>query len=97
MGFNNRGIKYLVEHKGKHLGELESTKMESIIIEVCFVESKIDVDVYKNKGYKQVARAIANGLDNRVNLTAENIVKIHRNCVVYANDVDKREAEYLND
>ena len=57
LGFKNRGIK----HNPKFY-ELKYTKCKAMIIEVCFVDSKADVDNYINVGYKKVAQAILNGL-----------------------------------
>ncbi|MEG2353421.1 MAG: N-acetylmuramoyl-L-alanine amidase [Clostridium sp.] len=61
LGFNSRGIKCRTD-----LGELNSTKMSSMIIEVCFVNSKADTDLYNALDKSLIARAIANGIDCRV-------------------------------
>jgi N-acetylmuramoyl-L-alanine amidase len=59
LGFTNRGIKY-----NKTLGVLKNTKAPAIIVEVCFVDDKDDVDLYKKINYKVVAKAIAEGILN---------------------------------
>ena len=46
LGFKNRGQKIRTK-----LYELKSTKMLSMIIEVCFVEASGDVALYKKLGY----------------------------------------------
>ncbi|MGL4730313.1 MAG: N-acetylmuramoyl-L-alanine amidase [Clostridium sp.] len=90
LGFINRGIKYSTQ-----LAELSSTYMEAMIIECFFCEATGDVDLYKKLGVDELGFAIANGIDTNIIKTAT--IESHRNCVVYANDVDKRAAEYLND
>lgn len=57
LGFKNRGVKH-----SKTLYELRKTNMKAMIIEVCFVDSKADVDNYINVGYKKVAKAIVEGI-----------------------------------
>ncbi|HAG42778.1 MAG TPA: N-acetylmuramoyl-L-alanine amidase [Clostridium sp.] len=66
LGFKNRGIKYLVG-SGRSLGELENTNCEAMIIEVCFVEATKDVEIYKRAGVKNVAKAIADAFENKIN------------------------------
>lgn len=57
LGFKNRGVKH-----SKSLYELKNTKMKAMIIEVCFVDSKADIDNYINVGYQKVAKAIVEGI-----------------------------------
>lgn len=57
LGFKNRGNK---QRPG--LYELRATNMSSIIVEVCFVESKEDVALYKKLGPKKIAKAIVEGI-----------------------------------
>lgn len=60
LGFINRG------HQIRQgLYELRKTNMPSIIVEVCFVDSKADVELYKKVGHDAVARAIAEGITNK--------------------------------
>lgn len=61
LGFKNRGIKTMKEI-GRELGELKRTKMNAMIIEVCFVDSKSDVELYKSLGAKTIAKAIFEGV-----------------------------------
>ncbi|WP_346938207.1 N-acetylmuramoyl-L-alanine amidase [uncultured Clostridium sp.] len=63
LGFKNRGLK-----DGIGFAEVSSIKCPSMIIEVFFVSSKADCDLYKKLGVEKIARAIANGIDSRVNL-----------------------------
>ena len=90
LGFINRGLKPRTD-----LGELCNINCESGIIEVCFVQDP-DASLYRSLAVEKVARAIANGIDGRVNLNKEEEYDLE-NIVVYMNDIDKRAAEYLAD
>ncbi|MGL5647435.1 MAG: N-acetylmuramoyl-L-alanine amidase [Clostridium sp.] len=59
LGFTNRGVKY-----NKNLGYLASTNAQAIIVEVCFVDDKDDVELYK-KVKSKIGRAIAQGVLNK--------------------------------
>lgn len=58
LGFKNRGAK--IDTRG--LYELKKTKMPANIIEVCFVDNKIDVALYKKIGIDKIAKSIAEGI-----------------------------------
>ena len=63
LGFKNRGQKIRTK-----LYELKSTKMLSMIIEVCFVEATGDVNLYNKLGYDLIAKTIAESIaNNKVN------------------------------
>ena len=55
-GFKNRGGK-----SGSHLYFIKNTKKKSMLIEVCFVDSKADVELYK-KNFEAICEAIASSL-----------------------------------
>lgn len=57
LGFKNRGIK-----DGSSLYVIKNTKMTAILIEVCFVDSKSDVELYQKLGHKKIAEAIVNAI-----------------------------------
>ena len=57
LGFKNRGTK-----NGLGLYVLKHTKMDAILIEVCFVDNKTDYDLYHKIGAEKIAEAIANGI-----------------------------------
>ena len=59
IGFRNRGIKNGTSPR--RIGVVNSTKSKSMLIEVCFVDTKSDVDLYKSK-IDEVAKAISNGI-----------------------------------
>ena len=54
LGFKNRGVK-----NGKHLHVLRNTKMPAILIETCFIDSQIDMNIYKTR---ETVEAIIEGL-----------------------------------
>lgn len=60
LGFINRGVKERTD-----LYELKSTKMASIIVEVCFVEATEDVALYKRLGPDAIGKAIAEAISNK--------------------------------
>lgn len=71
LGFTNRGVKY-----NKNLGYLRDTKGRSMIIEVCFVDDKDDVVLYrkvKDQIGKKVAEAILNKKIGEEVLTTDKI------------------------
>lgn len=67
LGFNSRGVK----ERGD-LYELQATKMKAIIVEVCFVSSPVDVNLYKTVGIEKISRAISLGIDNTLNISNSN-------------------------
>ena len=58
----NRGVK-----TNAKLYELNKTIMPAVIVEVCFCESKVDVDIYKEKGSELIGYLIAKGICRSVN------------------------------
>lgn len=57
IGFNNRGVK-----DGSGLYVIGATKMNALLVEVCFVDSRLDVDLYKKHGVNVIAQAITRGI-----------------------------------
>lgn len=57
LGFKNRGVK-----DGSNLYVIKNTKMNALLIEVCFVDSKADYDLFKKLGYEKIAKAIYNAI-----------------------------------
>ncbi|WP_305153902.1 N-acetylmuramoyl-L-alanine amidase [uncultured Clostridium sp.] len=60
LDITNRGVK-----EGTGLYVVRKTKAKSMLIEVCFVDSD-DADKYLKVGYKAVAKAIVDALDNHI-------------------------------
>ncbi|MFX0548195.1 N-acetylmuramoyl-L-alanine amidase [Hathewaya histolytica] len=57
LGFSNRRIK-----DGSKLAVIKNTKAESMLIEVCFIDSSTDIAIYKSHGPEKIADAIVKGL-----------------------------------
>lgn len=65
LGFRNRGIK-----DGSRLAVIRNTNATALLIEVCFIDTKSDVDLYRKIGAESIANAIVKGLTgNTVNIT----------------------------
>ena len=60
LGFINRGVK-----AGTGLYVIRRTKAKSMLIEVCFVDTE-DANKYLSVGYKAIAKAIVDALDNHI-------------------------------
>ena len=60
LGFKNRGQKVRT-----NLFELKYTNSKAMIIEVCFVESIVDVSLYKQLGYDLIGKTIAESIANK--------------------------------
>lgn len=82
-GFKDRGIK-----KRDNLYYLNNTKNVAILIEVCFVDNKNDVNKYNSK---KVAKAIVDGLVGE----EKGSVKMDK-VIAYVGDVDKVAANILS-
>ena len=94
LGFKNRGVKESVE-----LYELRSTKMASLIVEVCFVEATEDVALYERLGANKIGQAIAYAVSNK-NIPVEEVKKeeIKVDYIVqYSNSTDQAIAEIMAD
>lgn len=57
LGFTNRGIK-----DGSNLYVVKNPSVASMLIEVCFVDTQSDVDLYRSLGIDKIANAIVSGL-----------------------------------
>lgn len=57
LGFVNRGIK-----DGSGLYVIKNTNAKAMLVEVCFVDNKSDVDLYKRIGADAIAAAIAEAI-----------------------------------
>lgn len=59
LGFRNRGVK-----DGSRFYVISKTRMPAVLVEVCFVDSKEDCDLYKEAGVNIVAQALTRGILN---------------------------------
>ena len=79
LGFANRGI------KGNNLFVTHYSNMTSMLIEICFIDTQSDVDLYKSVGNEKIADAIVEGLVGETS-TVSNIsrpVEIKTNTTSY--------------
>jgi len=58
LGYNNRGVK-----TSDSLYFLKHANAPAILVECCFVDDMDDYKVYKKGNYKEMAEAIANGIE----------------------------------
>lgn len=65
LGFKNRGVKF------QSLYEMKNVKAPNIIFEICFCDSKTDIDIYNRYSWEQLARTLCNAIDNNIPLSAE--------------------------
>lgn len=66
LGFVNRGI------KGNNLFVINNTKAPAMLIEICFIDTKSDVDLYNSLGAEKIADGIVKGLvGNTVSLNVQ--------------------------
>lgn len=61
LGFVNRGIK-----DGSNLYVVRRSNAKAMLIEVCFVDTDTDVDLYKKLGAAQIAQAICNAITGEI-------------------------------
>ncbi|HEK4601105.1 TPA: N-acetylmuramoyl-L-alanine amidase [Clostridioides difficile] len=88
--FKNRGAKSDV----RGLYWLSHTKAPAILIEVCFVDSKADIDYYiKNKN--TVAKLIAEGILNK-KIDNEGVKQMYKHTIVFEGEVDKVLAQIIS-
>lgn len=71
-GLIDRGIKYDADYK--KLGFLRNTTGTSILIELCFVNSKKDVEIYKNK-FEDICIALAELITGEKYIKKSNVEK----------------------
>lgn len=60
LGFQNRGIK-----DGSNLYVVRNTFAPAVLIEVCFVDTMSDTEIYKEQGAERVAQAICDAISKR--------------------------------
>lgn len=77
FGFRNRGQKI-----SKGLYDLRCSNMTAIIIELCFVEATEDVNLYKQVGYDEIAKKVAEAV-LQVELTEKIVVPDDFNSTFY--------------
>ena len=69
LGFKNRGIK-----NGSNLAVIRLTEATSMLIEICFIDTQNDVNLFNKVGAEAIANMIVEGLLNvKVNNTSNNM------------------------
>ena len=66
LGFTNRGI------KASNLYVINKTIAPSMLIEICFTDTKSDVDLYNSIGAEKIAKAIVEGITGQIS-TSESV------------------------
>lgn len=61
LGFTNRGIK-----DGSKLYVVRRTNAKAMLIEVCFVDTKSDTELYQSRGPEAVAKAICEAITGKI-------------------------------
>lgn len=64
LGFTNRGIK-----DGSKLYVVRRTNAKAMLIEVCFVDTKSDTELYQSRGPEAVAKAICEAITGKTVVT----------------------------
>ncbi|NFE84108.1 N-acetylmuramoyl-L-alanine amidase [Clostridium botulinum] len=60
LGFKNRGVKV------KSYYEMKNIKAPNIIFEICFCDSKKDIDIYNKYSWEQLTYKLCNAIDNSI-------------------------------
>lgn len=62
LGFTNRGIKFVSYYEMKYISA------PNIISEICFCDSNIDIDIYNQYSWEQLAYVFCNSIDSKIPL-----------------------------
>ena len=60
LGFKNRGVKI------NSLYEMKNIKAPNIIFEICFCDSKTDIDIYNKYSWEQLTYKLCNAIDGNI-------------------------------
>ena len=60
LGFKNRGVKI------NSLYEMKNIKAPNIIFEICFCDSKTDIDIYNKYSWEHLAHKLCNAIDSNI-------------------------------
>lgn len=85
LGFVNRGIK-----DGSALAMVKRPQATAMLIEVCFVDTQSDVDLYNSIGIEKIANAIVSGL------TGQTVSTDNKKYYVVTNYLPKDKDGYLD-
>lgn len=64
LGFTRRGIKDAMNYDGRghRLAVIRNTHAPAMLVEVCFIDTQSDINLYKNLGADKIADAIVKGI-----------------------------------
>lgn len=85
LGFTNRGIK-----SGNHLAMIKRPSMTAMLIEICFIDSEKDVNLYKTLGVDRIASAIVKGLTGQNVIANEGSTSIGKYTIGWYQESDGR-------
>ena len=88
LGYTNRGVK-----DGSGLYVIKHSSPVSILVEICFVDTQSDANLYNSLGADKIANAIVKGITGQTVAPKEDAPFV----VCYNNDIDKRSALYLSE
>lgn len=60
LGFTNRGVKFVKDYEMNHIAA------PNIISEICFCDSKEDIDIYNKYSWEQLAYVFCNAIDPNI-------------------------------
>ena len=60
LGFKNRGVKVHSYY------EMKNIKAPNIIFEICFCDSKKDIDIYNKYSWNQLSHTLCNAIDSNI-------------------------------
>ena len=69
LGFKNRGVKV------KSYYEMKNIKAPNIIFEICFCDSKRDIDIYNKYSWDELSHILVNAIDRNIPETTASEVK----------------------
>lgn len=88
LGFVNRRVK-----DGSHLAVVRRSNAKAMLVEVCFVDSRTDVELYKSLGADKVAQAIYKAITGEsvkedidmeeLRKLQERVAELEKRCAVY--------------
>jgi len=66
LGFTNRGVKFVHDYEMNHIN------CGNIISEICFCESKMDIDIFNKYSWEQLAHVFCNAIDSNIPKSSSN-------------------------
>lgn len=77
LGFTNRGVKC------EKLFEMNHVNAPNLISEICFCDSKTDIDIYNKYSWEQLAHVLCNAIDPNIpKEVVENNTTTEKGCIV---------------